>query len=192
MIATGLLLGENLPKQESDDSSEIEPPLLIPYRPPDVNTKTAQPNDSEPMPYDVERLTRELERAKRNSASAEHLYKIGVLARVEVEMRALKVLRLQAELENALLVRAKADLAAHEEAKVAGTSSKTEAAPIDANLAHAIEAAHSAARRREEAEIAEAELNVARQQKLLLLGSGRKSEVAKAEKKLAELKAGRN
>jgi hypothetical protein len=59
-------------------------------------------------------------------------------------------------------------------------------------LARAIEAAHAAAKKREEAELQAAEINLARQQKLLSLGSGRKSEVAKAERKLAELKAARN
>ena len=43
-----------------------------------------------------------------------------------------------------------------------------------------------------QAELNAAELNLRRQQKLLALGSGRKSEVARAEQKLAELKASKN
>jgi len=45
-----------------------------------------------------------------------------------------------------------------------------------------------AAAARERAELDAAQLNVERQRKLLALGSGRKSEVSRAEQKLAELK----
>jgi outer membrane protein TolC len=55
-------------------------------------------------------------------------------------------------------------------------------------LAHAIKAAHAAAAERERAELEAAKTNLQRQQKLLALGSGRKSDVARAEQKLAELK----
>jgi hypothetical protein len=201
LVALGLtsaLIAGDLPKQESgdDDSFEVEPPLLIPYRSPDVNSKAAvdaaKANGNPSAPYDVERLERDVERAKRGAAGAERLYRIGAISKVEAEQRALKVVRLQSELENARLVLAKAEAAAHEEAKSAGTTPKEDAAPVDANLAHAIEAAHAAAKKREAAEIAEAEVNLARQQKLLMLGYGRKSEVAKAERKLAELKAAKN
>jgi len=46
--------------------------------------------------------------------------------------------------------------------------------------------------KREHAEIEAAETNLRRQRKLLALGSARKSDVVRAEQKLAELKAPKN
>lgn len=190
LISSGFGADE-LPKQDSDDSFEIEPPLLIPYRDPETPggaIAAATPTPS----VDLERLTRDVERARRNAISAERLYRMGALAKVEAEQRALKAVRLQADLEAARLAQAKAESVAQDESKDAAHVSKAETGPADAALARAIEAAHAAARKREEAELQAAEINLARQQKLLSLGSGRKSEVAKAERKLAELKAARN
>jgi hypothetical protein len=42
---------------------------------------------------EVARWEKQLERAKRNAAGAERFWKIGVLAKVEVEQRALKVIK---------------------------------------------------------------------------------------------------
>ena len=116
---------------------------------------------------------------------------MGALAKVEAEQRALKAVRLQSDLENARLARIKTNAAARDGGNKAEAAA-TPAAVTDAELARAIEAAHAAARKREEAELAAAEANLTRQQKLLSLGSGRKADVARAEQKLAELKATRN
>jgi hypothetical protein len=188
----GLAAETELPAQDTDDSFEVEPPLLIPYRPPnEPGTATALATPAPPA--DIEKLTRDFERARRSAASAERLYKMGALAKVEAEQRALKAVRLKADLENARLIQAKAATVAQDETNEVLTEvAKAEAAPSDAALARAIEAAHAAVKKRQEAELQAAEINLARQQKLLSLGSGRKSDVAKAERKLAELKAGQN
>jgi hypothetical protein len=180
---------EELPVSDPDASFEVEPPLLIPYRLPG-NSGELSAAEPATMEVDIERLSKEVERAKRSALSAERLFRIGVLAKVEAEQRALKAVRLQSDLENARLARIKADAAAQ-------NGSKTEAAATpstvgDAELARAIEVAHAAAKKREEAELAAAEVNLARQQKLLFLGSGRKADVVKAERKLAELKAAKD
>jgi hypothetical protein len=148
-------------------------------------------------PLDVEKLEKDVERAKRSALNAEHLFRMGVLAKVEAEQRGLRVVRLQAELENARLQRLKQDVGDVEEAtgRQAPATATTAAVPVkptDAELAKAIEAAHAAAKKREEAEIAAAEANLGRQQKLLSLGSGHKADVAKAARKLEELKAAGN
>jgi len=65
-------------------------------------------------------------------------------------------------------------------------------AQTETNLALAIEAAHGASMKREQADIAAAEANVHRQEKLLALGSARKTDVERAVQKLAELKAQKN
>ena len=74
----------------------------------------------------------------------------------------------------------------------AGEIAKEDLAEIESALARAIEAAHAAGAKREHAELEAAEANVQRQEKLLAFGRARKSDVARAEQKLAELKAQKN
>ena len=134
-----------------------------------------------------------MEHAKKNSAGAERLYKIGVLAKVEVEQRALKVVRLESDLANAQVARAKEEVAAQESQLATGSqSAKDELQSAKAALAQLTEAAQIAADKRARAELEAAEANLQRQQKLLHLGSAQKSDVNRAEEKLAELKAQRN
>lgn len=185
-LVTMALAADELPKDDPDESFEIEPPLLIKERPPEpsqLSTITATPI------VDPDRLEKELERAKKRAAGAERLFKIGALAKVEAEQRALRVVRLQSDLENARLARAKEELISQENRVAAGEISKADLLEAERALAYAIETAHAAAARRERAELEAAEANLHRQQKLLALGSGRKSEVSRAEAKLAELKA---
>ena len=190
-VLSGLVFGaEELPTSDADASFEVEPPLLIPYRLPG-NSGEVSAGESATASVDLERLSNEVERAKRSAISAERLFRMGALAKVEAEQRALKAVRLQSDLENARLARIKTDAAALDGGSKAEAAA-TPAAVTDAELARAIEAAHAAAKKREEAELAVAEANLARQQKLLSLGSGRKTDVARAERKLAELKAAGN
>jgi hypothetical protein len=138
---------------------------------------------------DVARREKQLDRAKKSAANAEHLCEIGVLAKVEMEERSLKVVRCESDLANAQLARAKAELAI-EESKIAATqSARVELEAAQAALAQLTEAAQIAAAKRENAEVAAAEANLRRQQKLLKLGSAKKSDVDHAQEKLAELKA---
>jgi hypothetical protein len=97
--------------------------------------------------------------------------------------------RLDADLENARLVRAKEEALNRQNRSDPGEVAKTNASKVEIDLSHAIQAAHAAAARREHAEVEAAEINLHRQEKLLALGSARKSDVHRAEQKLAELKA---
>jgi hypothetical protein len=191
-FAGKIFAADELPPSDSEDSFDIEPPLLIPYERPEKPVTKEDQSTAAPS-LDVEKLEKDVERAKRRALDAEHLFRMGVLAKVEAEQRALRVVRLQADLENARLARVKqgasaAEAAADSKAAPVADSEK----PTDAELAKAIENAHAATRKREEAELAAAEANLTRQQKLLSLGSGRKADVAKAAQKLEELKAARN
>lgn len=184
--AATLVAGEELPKNDDIDSFDIEPPLLIPNLARD-KAPIAAKDTSSPI-VDPDRLEIELERAKKNAKSAERLFKIGALAKAEAEQRVLRVARLQADLEIARLTRAKEELAAQQRRLTAGEISPTELSGAESALARAIEASHAAAVARERAELDAAQLNLDRQRKLLALGSGRRSEVSRAEEKLAELK----
>jgi hypothetical protein len=191
ILATALaaFAADELPRNESSepDAFDIEPPLLK------QNLSTEPlPTTSSPGDLDAVQLEKQLDRAKKNESGAERLYKMGVLAKVEVEQRALKVVRLQSDLANAQLARAKDDLAAQESQVGAGESTKDELEAAKAALAQLTEAAQAAAAKRERAELDTAEANVRRQQKLLALGSAHKSDVNRAQEKLAELKAQKN
>src|SRR5882762_1158517 len=111
-------------KSEEPDSFDVEPPIL------------KQNLSDEPLPNgDMARLEKQLERARQNAAGAERLYKIGVLARAEVEQRLLKVVRCESDLANAQVARAKEEVAAVEANLLAGESNKAEVETAKATLA---------------------------------------------------------
>ena len=190
VIATAVatLAADPLAQNQSQepDSFDIEPPVLK-QNLTDQSLPTTEAPDG-----DVARLEKQLDRAKKNASGAARLYKIGVLAKVEVEQRALKVARLESDFANAQLVRAKNDLAAQESQLAAGEGTKDELEAAKAAVAQLTEAVQIAAAKRERAELDAAEANLRRQQKLLRLGSAQKSDVSRAEQKLAELKAPKN
>jgi multidrug resistance efflux pump len=185
LLAT-LLLTTAANESEEPDAFDIEPPIL------------KQNLSNEPLPAtgtpdaEVARLEKQLERAKRNADGAERLYKIGVLAKVEVEQRFLKVVRSESDLANARVAQAKEKVAEQESRVASGEDGKGELALAKATLTQLTEAAQIAAAKRERAELEFAEANVRRQQKLLKLGSAGKSDVDRAQEKLAELKAPKN
>jgi multidrug resistance efflux pump len=171
-------------KSDEPDTFDIEPPIL----------KQNLSNDlSSPAPDgDVARREKQLERAKQNAASAERLCKIGVLSKVEMEQRLLSVVLRESDLANARLALCKNEVAELESHVASGESAKEELAQARGTLAQLTEAAQIAAAKRERAELEFAEANLRRQQKLLKLGIARQSDVARAEEKLAELKAPKN
>lgn len=170
------------------DSFDIEPPLLIPNRgdEPLPDAKAAPGRD-----VDLAKFEKELERAKRNTAGLDRLLKIGALSKLEVEQRRLRVVHLEFEFANARLVAAKEKMLEKDKQLSAGQVAKTDITPAENNLALAIQAAHAASTKREQADIDAAEANLHRQEKLLALGSARKRDVERALQKLADLKSQR-
>jgi hypothetical protein len=147
-----------------------------------------QPNNSdEPGEFDVEPpiLTQ-------NLSGAERMWRIGVLAKVEVEQRALKVIKCEAEVASARVAQAKGTVAEQESRVASGEATKQELEVAKTALAQLVEAEEKALAKRESAELEFAEANLRRQQRLLKLGSAHKSDVTNAEEKLAELKAPKN
>ena len=190
LLSTAAFGADELPKSEVDEPFEVEPPMLIPYRGDEEDPAAVA--QATPVPVGLARLERDFERAKRNAGSAEHLFKIGVLAKVEIEQRTLRMIRLQAEVESARLALAREEFAVVEKGLAAGDVSPEEFKQAQETLARATAVSQAAAEKQDEAEVKMAESNLQRQRKLLSLGSGRKSEVARAEQKLAELKAQKN
>lgn len=184
LLAATLPAEEELPKDP--EPMDIEPPLLI--------QETANRNlvyNAPPVPGqkdpDPERITVALEKAKKNAASGERLYKSGIIAKVDAENRALKVIRLEADLAEAKLELAKQNLEVQQVRLDAGEISSEELEAAKSHLASATKDAESAAARKDQAELDAAELNLRRQQKLLAMGSGRKSAVNRAQEKVSVL-----
>jgi multidrug resistance efflux pump len=173
-------------KSDEPEAFDIEPPIL------------KQNLSEEPLPAagtpdaEVARLEKQLERAKRNADGAERLYKSGVLAKVEVEQRFLRVVRIESDLASARVTQAKEKVAETESRVASGETPKGELDAPKAALAQLTEVAQVALAKRERAELDAAEANVRRQQKLLKLGSAGKSDVDRAEERLAELRAPKN
>jgi multidrug resistance efflux pump len=174
-------------QSNSDEPGEfdIEPPILK-QNLSDELAETGTPDG------DIARCEKKLERAKQNAAGAERLWKIGVLAKVEVEQRALKVIKCEADLASARVAQAKERLAEQESRVASGESTKQELEVAKVALAQLTEAEQKALAKRENAELEFAEANLRRQQRLLKLGSAHKSDVTNAEERLAELKAPKN
>ncbi len=171
-------------QSNSDEPGEfdIEPPILKQ----NLSDELAEAGTPD---GDVARCEKKLERAKQNAAGAERLWKIGVLAKVEVEQRALKVIKCEAELASARVTQAKETVAEQESRVASGETTKQELEVAKAALAQLTEAEQKALAKRESAELEFAEANLRRQQSLLKLGSAHKSDVTNAEERLAELKA---
>ena len=185
IIAAALFAQE---PSKDPDSFDIEPPLLIPNREGE-QLSNSQPASAPARDVDLAKLEKELECAKKNAAGAERLCKIGALSKLEAEQRILRCVHLEFDLANARLVCAKEEMLEKEKQLTAGKIAKTDMTQTETGLALAIEAAHAAMTKREQAEIDAAEANVHRQEKLLAFGRARKSDVERAVQKLAELQS---
>ena len=189
-ISSVAFAGET-PTDPDPGSFDIEPPLLIPDR----NRESAGDSQSSiesPRAVDLAKLEKQFERAKRNLSGLDRLLKIGALSKLEVEQRKLRVVHLEFELANARLVAAKEQMLQKDQQLSAGEIAKADVTPTENNLAHAIAAAHTAIAKREQADIDAAEANLHRQEKLFALGSARKSDIARAQQKLDDLRAQKN
>ena len=164
-------------------SFEVEPPLLVQ---PD-GTPVAPPETNPTPGLDLAQLEKKLQRATKSAASAERLYKAGILAKVEAEQRALRVVRLQADFARAQLAQLQEQVGKGKSDGIVQVQSPVRA-DLRAALAQAAAAEKEASANLAKAELDAAILNLQRQQKLRALGSARKSDVARAEEKLAALK----
>jgi hypothetical protein len=173
-------------KPDEPDAFDIEPAILKQNLSNDLSSSAPAPD------RDAARLEKKLEHAKQSAAGAERLCKIGVLSKMEMEQRLLRVVQCDSDLANARLSLCKGDVAALESRIASGEDAKDELAKAKATLAELGEAAQITTAKRERAELEFAETNLRRQQKLLKLGIAQKSDVARAEEKLAELKAPKN
>ena len=191
-LPLAMAFAATLPAQEQlptdpNEPMDIEPPLLI-QEAPNQNIVYTSPGtpDQKPVP-DPDQIAASLEKAKKSAASGERLYKGGIIAKVDAENRALKVIRLEADLAQAKLELAKQNVLAQQARLEAGEISQTEIDAVQLEAAAAMKDAETAVAKKEKAELDAAMLNLARQKKLLAMGSGRKSEVNRAQEKVSAL-----
>lgn len=183
ILPLGSLRAQEGPKP--DESFEVEPPLLVP--PGDSKESADETSEAQP---DAAQLARQLDRAQKSAASAERLVKIGVLAEVEAEQRAMRVVRLEAEVAKAQMVAAQAEVTLQRTRQAAGQTSQADLDAALATLTRASAVAQTAEESYRKAQLDAAALNLRRQKRLLAQGSARKSDVARAEEKLAALQRG--
>jgi hypothetical protein len=188
LLAASLLAEEELP-QDPGEPLDIEPPLLIQEIP---SRDQGQSTPGIAADVDPERILVALEKAKKSAAGGERLYRSGVIAKVEAENRVLKVARLEGDLANARLEVAMQNAASQQTRFDAGEIPQSELEIARTALVAATNEAAAVTAQREKAELEAALLNLRRQKKLLALGSGRRSEVSRAEEKVAALQQQKN
>ena len=167
---------DDLPRRAPGDTMEFEPGL--------ITGLPAQPDPATAVP----RLEAALARAKQNAARSARLFRSGVIAKVEAERDALKVIRLEASLAAA---RAEAAKTAHEEKRVefdAGKLSKEDLAAAQTLMDTASADSARAAAAWQRAELAAAELNLSRQRQLVAAGVGSRAMLQRAQAQVAALK----
>jgi hypothetical protein len=185
-FAATLPAEEQLPTDPSEPM-DIEPPLLI-QESPNQNIVYTSPDIPDPKPApDLDQLAASLEKARKSAASGERLYKGGIIAKVDAENRALKVIRLEAELAAGKLEFAKQNVAAQEARLEAGEISETEVEAARTNELAATKEAETSLAKKEKAELDAAVINLQRQKKLLAMGSGGKAAVNRAQEKVSAL-----
>lgn len=185
-LAASLSAEEELPT-DPNEPMDIEPPLLI-QETPNRNIVYTTPAIAEQKPQpDAEQITLALEKARKSAAAGERLYKGGIIAKVEAENRVLKVIRLEADLAEANFELARQNAAVQEARVEAGEIEPSEVEAANALIVAAAKEAEAAVARKKKAELEAAVLNLRRQQKLLAMGSGRKSEVNRAQEKVTAL-----
>jgi hypothetical protein len=185
-FATTVAAQEELPKNP-EEAMDIEPPLLI-QEAPNRNIVYTSPGGPEQKPQpDPEQIAASLEKARKSAASGERQYKSGIIAKVDAENRALKVVRLESELAQAKLEVAKQNVVAQQARLEAGEISQAEVDVAQLEAAAAMKEAELATEKKEKAELDAAMLNLQRQKKLLAMGSGRKAEVNRAQEKVSAL-----
>ena len=186
VFAAALPAQEDLPK-DPEQPMDIEPPLLI-QETPNQNVVSTRPDGAEQKPApNIDQLTASLEKARKSAVSGERLYKGGVIAKVDAENRALKVIRLEAELAQATLELAKQNVIDGQARLEAGEISASDAEAAKSRELAATKEAEAAVAKKDKAEFDAAVLNLQRQKKLLAMGSGRKAEVNRAQEKVSAL-----
>ena len=177
LLTVAARAADDLPRHAPGEQMDFEPGLL-----------TGLPAQPDPIAA-VPRLEAALDRAKRNAASGERLFRGGVIAKVEAERYALKVVRIEATLAAARAEAAKAALAEKRAELDAGKVPQTELEAAQTLMDTASAEAARAAAAWQRAELAAAELNLSRQRQLVAAGVGSRTMLQRAHAQVSALKS---
>jgi len=185
LLGTALLRAQDdLPKHAPGESLDFEPKLMLdgPHAPPvAASTPVASPEDR------VQQMEAALILAEQHAADSEQLFKEGILAKVEVEGRALRVVQARKQLADARLTVAAARADAVRKSFDAHQASQSDFAAANAALNTARETAAAASADWDQAELDAATIDLKRKRKLYAEGVGSQREVELAEDRVALL-----
>jgi hypothetical protein len=175
---------DDLPKHAPGETFDFEPKLMLDG--PHANVVPDAPPAMSPADR-VKQLEADLLSAEQHAAGCEQLYKDGILAKVEVEGRQMRVVQITKQLADA-----RADAAAAQADAVKKNFDARKASQADLDAAHAALAAARQAAKGASAEWDKAQLNAAtidlqRKRKLYSEGVATRLEVQMAEDRLALL-----
>jgi len=179
MGAAVLLAQDELPRHAPGDSFDFEPKLMLdgPFASP-AASPTPSADDR------VRRLEAALSKAQQRAADSEQFYKEGVLAKVELEARYLRIIEVRKELADARLEVAAANANG---AKTAPGSNRAALDSANAALTASRAAAAAASTDWDKAQLSAALLDLERKRKLYSEGVGSRHEVEAAEDRVTLL-----
>jgi hypothetical protein len=186
--------GQDLPKPAAPGDIDPDPKLIltdVPGAPALEAAPSALENPSSPptpaAPMEVAKLEAAVERAKKDAASRERLWKAGILCKLEAEQGEMRVVRLSRDLANARLQAAQRAADELRKQPPANDPAKTALAEAESRLAAATTAAQDANTQWAQALRAAAELRVQRERKLVALGAEPRLALKEAEAALQKL-----
>jgi hypothetical protein len=183
LLATASLRAQDdLPRHAASDSLDFEPKLMLDGpRAASIASPTPSPEDR------VQHYETVLLQAEGRAADSEQLFKEGILAKVEVEARILRIIQAHKELADAKLAVAEAHADAVKKAFDAHESSQSDLDAANAALKTARQAAAADSAEWDKAQYDAATLDLQRKRKLFSEGVGSEREVQIAEDRVALL-----
>jgi hypothetical protein len=186
-LATSALCAQELPKKGAGLDADLEPKLMLNDLPSGPLPAPAGLAAAAPVSLDVAKLESDLAKAKKTAAWYQRLFKEGVLAKIEAENAALKIIRITRDLETARVQVLTRDVEEKRQRAEKGEVSKESLAEAETALATATATATAANTTWSESQRAAAELRVQRERRLLAVGAGSRYSVKKAEAALQGL-----
>ena len=184
LLAASLLRAQDdLPHHSPGESLDFEPKLML-------DGPHALPLDASPTPSPADRVAQcqaSLLRAQQRAAAGNELFEDGLLAKVEVEARLLRVVQARSELAGALFDAAAVNADAVKSAFAAHHASQPDLDAANAALNTAKSAAAAASAAWEKAQLDAATLDLQRKRKLYSEGVGSRRELQMAEDRVALL-----
>jgi hypothetical protein len=178
-----LAAGDDLPKSAPGDALDFEPKLML-----DGPHAAVVPASPTPAPEDrVRECQAALLQAEERAVDSEQLYKAGILAKVEMEARILRVVQARKALADAALAVAAAHAEAVKKSFDAHECSQADLDAASADLKTARQTADADSAEWDKAQLDAATLDLQRKRKLYSEGVGSRREVSMAEDRVVML-----